>query len=52
MAVDTAIRKVYHGNCIDSNTTSKTPNFDKMVTFHEYYAKFLLQGMINGISRK
>lgn len=53
VAFDPALRKVYHGNCIevlDSEDRGKA--WGIMVSFHRWYAQFLLRGMVLDLEHK
>jgi len=48
VAFDPTLRKVYHGNCINVPAKRLEGNlFRHPMRMHLYYAKFLLNGMVN-----
>ena len=51
VAFDPKLRRLYHGNCIDS-VTSESSVFKTSVPLHSLYAKYLLGGMKNMLENK
>ena len=51
VAFDPKLRRLYHGNCIDFDT-SDSRVFQALVPLHCHYAKFLLGGMKDVLERK
>lgn len=54
VAFDPSLRRVYHGNCLDSKANNSW-SVNAMIPFHQAYAKFLLAGMVKkleGIAAK
>ena len=51
MAFDAKLRRLYHGNCVDS-LTSKNGVGKALIPFHTHYAKFLLGGMADALEQR
>jgi len=52
LAFDPALRKAYHGNCIDiKEETLNRPIATAGIRLHKTYAQFLLDGMVKELSR-
>ena len=45
VAFDPSLRRVYHGNCLDTKA-NKSWLVNVMIPFHQAYANFLLAGMV------
>jgi hypothetical protein len=52
IAYDPKLRRVYHGNCIESSAATQSNIFRIMTPMHVKYARMLLSGMVQDIEAK
>lgn len=52
MAFDAPLNRVYHGNCLRVNVNSNIELVEKLIPYHESFAKFLLGGMVNELEKQ